>query len=52
MTAPVVAGIGLGWGDWDMASGALLLLSTNLVGIALAYAIGSVEPAGMHAVAH
>lgn len=31
-----VAGIGLGWGDWDMARGALLLLSTNLVGIALA----------------
>ena len=31
-----VAGIGLGWGDWDMAGGALLLLSTNLVGIALA----------------
>ena len=31
-----VAGIGLGWGDWDMAGGALLLLVTNLVGIALA----------------
>jgi uncharacterized hydrophobic protein (TIGR00271 family) len=31
-----VAGIGLGWGDWSMASGALLLLVTNLVGIALA----------------
>ena len=31
-----VAGIGLGWGDWAMAGGALLLLSTNLVGIALA----------------
>jgi uncharacterized hydrophobic protein (TIGR00271 family) len=31
-----VAGIGLGWGDWGMAGGALLLLSTNLVGIALA----------------
>lgn len=31
-----VAGIGLGWGDWDMAGGALLLLATNLVGIALA----------------
>ena len=31
-----VAGIGLGWGDWSMAGGALLLLTTNLVGIALA----------------
>ncbi|MDG2045714.1 MAG: TIGR00341 family protein [Halioglobus sp.] len=31
-----VAGVGLGWGDWDMAGGALLLLITNLVGIALA----------------
>jgi uncharacterized hydrophobic protein (TIGR00271 family) len=31
-----VAGIGLGWGDWDMARGALLLLTTNLVGISLA----------------
>jgi uncharacterized hydrophobic protein (TIGR00271 family) len=31
-----VAGIGLGWGEWDMAAGALLLLLTNLVGIALA----------------
>ena len=31
-----VAGIGLGWGEWDMAGGALLLLITNLVGIALA----------------
>ena len=31
-----VAGIGLGWGYWDMAGGALLLLITNLVGIALA----------------
>jgi uncharacterized hydrophobic protein (TIGR00271 family) len=31
-----VAGIGLGWGDWAMAGGALLLLATNLVGIALA----------------
>jgi len=31
-----VAGIGLGWADWDMASGALLLFGTNLVGIALA----------------
>jgi uncharacterized hydrophobic protein (TIGR00271 family) len=31
-----VAGIGLGWGDWEMARGAFLLLTTNLVGIALA----------------
>ncbi|MEH6637042.1 MAG: TIGR00341 family protein, partial [Halioglobus sp.] len=31
-----VAGIGLGWADWGMAGGALLLLITNLVGIALA----------------
>lgn len=31
-----VAGIGLGWGDWSMARGALLLLTTNLVGISLA----------------
>ncbi len=31
-----VAGIGLGWGDWDMASGALLLLTTNMVGISFA----------------
>ncbi len=31
-----VVGIGLGWGDWDMAAGASLLLVTNLVGIALA----------------
>ena len=31
-----VAGIGLGWADWNMAGGALLLLTTNLVGIALA----------------
>lgn len=31
-----VAGIGLGWGDWNMAAGASLLLVTNLVGIALA----------------
>jgi len=33
-----VVGIGLGWGDWDMAGGAALLLVTNLVGIALAAA--------------
>jgi len=31
-----VGGIGLGWGDWVMARGALLLFTTNLVGIALA----------------
>ena len=31
-----VVGIGLGWGDWSMAGGAMLLLITNLVGIALA----------------
>jgi len=31
-----VAGIGVGWGDWDMAGGAFLLLITNLVGISLA----------------
>ena len=31
-----VGGIGLGWGEWQMAGGALLLLLTNLVGIALA----------------
>lgn len=31
-----VAGIGLGWGDWLMARGALLLFITNLVGISLA----------------
>jgi uncharacterized hydrophobic protein (TIGR00271 family) len=31
-----VMGIGLGWADWDMAIGATLLFSTNLVGIALA----------------
>jgi len=34
-----VAGIGLGWGYWDMAGGALLLLITNLVGIALAASV-------------
>lgn len=34
-----VAGIGLGWGDWHMASGASLLLVTNLVGISLAASI-------------
>ena len=31
-----VAGIGLGWGNWEMAGGALLLFTTNLIGIALA----------------
>ena len=31
-----VAGIGVGWGNWEMASGAFLLLTTNLIGIALA----------------
>jgi uncharacterized membrane protein len=34
-----VVGIGLGWGDWDMAAGASLLLITNLVGIALAASV-------------
>jgi uncharacterized hydrophobic protein (TIGR00271 family) len=34
-----VVGIGLGWGEWSMAGGALLLLVTNLVGIALAASI-------------
>jgi uncharacterized hydrophobic protein (TIGR00271 family) len=33
-----VAGIGLGWGDWDMFSTAFLLFITNLVGIVLAAA--------------
>jgi uncharacterized hydrophobic protein (TIGR00271 family) len=31
-----VAGIALGWGEWAMAGGALLLLVTNLAGIAAA----------------
>lgn len=31
-----VAGIGLGWGEWAMAQGSLLLFATNLVGIVLA----------------
>ncbi len=31
-----VAGIGIGWGEWSMAKGALLLFITNLVGISLA----------------
>lgn len=31
-----VSGIGLGWGDWGIFSGALLLLMTNLAGMVLA----------------
>ncbi|WP_102797426.1 TIGR00341 family protein [Bowmanella denitrificans] len=34
-----VVGIGLGWGDLAMAGGAMLLFTTNLVGIALAAAL-------------
>ena len=34
-----VVGISLGWGDWQMAGGAALLLTTNLVGIALAASV-------------
>ncbi|MBT1064769.1 TIGR00341 family protein [Bowmanella sp. Y26] len=34
-----VVGIGLGWGDLEMAGGAILLFSTNLVGIALSAAL-------------
>ncbi len=34
-----VAGIGLGWGDFDVSYGAFLLFLTNLVGITLAAAI-------------
>ena len=34
-----VMGIGLGWADWDMAVGATLLFTTNLVGIALAASV-------------
>jgi uncharacterized hydrophobic protein (TIGR00271 family) len=34
-----VAGIGIGWADWNMAWGASLLLMTNLVGIALAASV-------------
>ncbi len=33
-----VAGIGIGWWQWDMFSGAMLLFLTNLVGISLAAA--------------
>ncbi len=31
-----VSGIGIGWGDWNVFSGALLLFTTNLAGIILA----------------
>lgn len=31
-----VSGIGIGWGDWEVFSGALLLFTTNLTGIILA----------------
>ncbi len=34
-----VAGIGIGWWDWQVISGATLLFLTNLVGIALAAAL-------------
>jgi uncharacterized hydrophobic protein (TIGR00271 family) len=34
-----VAGIGVGWADWQMAEGAFLLFITNLVGIALAASV-------------
>lgn len=34
-----VAGIGIGWWDWSMFSGAMLLFMTNLVGIAMAAAL-------------
>ena len=34
-----VAGIGIGWWDWQIISGAALLFLTNLVGIALAAAL-------------
>jgi uncharacterized hydrophobic protein (TIGR00271 family) len=34
-----VAGIGVGWAQWDMAGGAFLLLITNFVGIALAASV-------------
>ncbi|WP_209331922.1 DUF389 domain-containing protein [Lunatimonas salinarum] len=33
-----VSGIGLGWADWNIFSGALLLLTTNLAGILLSAA--------------
>ncbi|TVQ80113.1 MAG: TIGR00341 family protein [Flavobacteriales bacterium] len=35
----VVAGIGLGWMDWSVFSGALLLLLTNLAGMVLAASV-------------
>ena len=34
-----VAGIGLGWGDWNVFWGSLLLLGTNLAGIVMAAVI-------------
>jgi uncharacterized hydrophobic protein (TIGR00271 family) len=34
-----VSGIGLGWGDWEVFFGALLLLATNLAGMVLAGAL-------------
>lgn len=34
-----VSGIGLGWGDWSVFWGALLLLGTNLAGIVLSAAL-------------
>jgi len=34
-----VAGIGLGWGDWNIFWGAFLLLGTNLAGIVMAAAL-------------
>ncbi|WP_373523497.1 DUF389 domain-containing protein [Aquiflexum sp.] len=34
-----VSGIGLGWGDWSVFFGALLLLATNLAGMVLAGAL-------------
>jgi uncharacterized hydrophobic protein (TIGR00271 family) len=34
-----VMGIGLGWAEWDMAFGSMLLFSTNLVGITLSASI-------------
>ncbi|CAN5489245.1 hypothetical protein BH23BAC1_BH23BAC1_32020 [soil metagenome] len=34
-----VSGIGLGWGDWNVFTGAFLLLFTNLAGIILAAAV-------------
>ena len=34
-----VAGIGIGWGEWNMFSSAFLLFLTNLVGIVLAAAL-------------